>query len=108
MRLISFFVSRFLTRELSSTLQEHRKACQSVQRIASRRVNEMANGAFDGTQIGGSEDRSGDPEAPHFGYLSHFRGLQSNTWEFEEQGGEEDERGVQGIHGLDFAFHDPQ
>ena len=43
----------------------------------------------------------------HFGYLSRFRGTDEEGTSGEEEGGEEDERGVQGIRGFDFAFHDP-
>jgi len=58
-RLTPFFFSRVIVREQSSTPQEHRGTCQPVQKIASRRVDEMANRAFDGTRIRRLEDRSG-------------------------------------------------
>jgi len=57
-RLTPFF-SRVIVREQSSTPQEHRGTCQPVQKIASRRVDEMANRAFDGTRVGRLGDRSG-------------------------------------------------
>jgi len=83
-RLTPFLFSRVVVRKQSSTLQEHRGACQPVRRITSRHVDEMANRASDGTQIRRLEDRSGGPEVPCFECVTRFRGLQY-VREFEEQ-----------------------
>lgn len=69
----------FVAREQSITLQKYRKTCQSVQRIASRRTDKMADRAFTGTRIGSLEGRPGDTEAPYFGHPALFRGLQPSA-----------------------------
>ena len=98
---ISFPILRFVPREPSSTLQEHRKTCQSVQ------IDVLTTWGTTDSVVLKSEHWKTNPEIQKFPTLDILLAFeeQMRRAQVEKSRKGRKVRGVQGMRGLDFAFH---
>ena len=100
-RLISFLILRFVPREPSSTFKEHRKPCRSVQ------ADVLTTRLTTDSMVLESEHWKTNPEIQKFPTLDILLAFeeQMRRAQVEKSKKERKARGVQGVRGLDFAFH---